>query len=167
MSLWKKLPWSARATVPQLPGVYAIYADVDPTKVIYIGQSNNLFSRLRQHGNAWPPLSNFKYKLSTRTGEWLMWEHRLIARLKPPKNKAIPGKYRTMAGRWKSLPQYTPKPKARKMTKEEKEARRRTRQQNKFARDAHRAKAWAAMSDEQKAKFQAFRQQRQLSRSRR
>lgn len=83
--------------VPQEPGVYAIYID---RVLVYIGQSTNLFQRLcsyninfaRYSDSIETPWGNgfkvhCKYSLSSRYGDWLMREARLIRRLQPSGNK--------------------------------------------------------------------------------
>jgi len=167
MSLWKPLDWTELSTVPHLPGIYVIYADEDPRLVSYVGQSNNLFVRLRQHRPAWHPLSKIKYKLSTRTGEWLMWEYRLIERLKPPRNKTVPARYKTLAGRWKNLPLRPPDPNSRKLNKEQKAKRRKTRMTNQAAFQAKFKATWESWSEEKRAKFRELQQANQAKRKRR
>jgi excinuclease UvrABC nuclease subunit len=83
--------------VPREPGVYAIYVD---RVLVYIGQSSNLFHRLCSHDIDFSRYSNrvetpwgdgfsvqCKYRLSSKYGDWLMREARLIKRLQPSGNK--------------------------------------------------------------------------------
>lgn len=95
---WRSFTWENTYVIPsfvQGAGVYAIYLDGD---LVYIGSSENLRSRVRQHGRGFhgnifttkleTQFGNcnrvtFKIKLARRFGEWPMREMRLIRRLKP------------------------------------------------------------------------------------
>jgi len=94
------------ADVECRPGVYAIYGD---GVLLYVGSSENLKTRLHSHKFEWVHYStsvmhpewgwfksgHIKYSYSVRAGDWLMREHRLIKRLKPPKNiRGIEGRHR-------------------------------------------------------------------------
>ena len=70
---------------PETPGVYAF---VIAGRVHYVGSSLNLASRLRTHLLHSPLLhaATVKIKRSRRFGDWLMWEARLIRRLRPAGN---------------------------------------------------------------------------------
>lgn len=89
--------------LPTKPGVYVIKFN---NEVVYIGQSNNLRSRITRHqiryGYArniitpWGDVSDTtrvtcKYRVSRRLGDWAMWEIRLIDRLQPRFNKTYTG----------------------------------------------------------------------------
>lgn len=94
--------------LPREPGVYCIYFD---DEIVYVGQSNNLYARLKRHnfrrgygGNIHTPWSDSvpastkitgKYKVSERLGDWAMWEIRLIHRLGPKFNLTYLNKRRT------------------------------------------------------------------------
>lgn len=79
---------------PDLPACYVISADGH----IYVGSTNNIRKRMLQHDirpsygcefiTPWGICDKFilKYKLSVRFGDWLMWEARLIKRLRPALN---------------------------------------------------------------------------------
>lgn len=87
--------------LPRVAGVYAIYFD---NELVYIGQSNDLGARLVRHGikfgyarNIHTPWGSVpdsvkvtaKVKRSRRTGDWAMWEIRLIQRLQPRFNRTF------------------------------------------------------------------------------
>lgn len=98
---WFSFTWAGFSSVPSRvrgAGCYAIYID---DRLVYIGSTENLRSRLMQHGRA--AHSNvfsgfietpygtckrvsFKVKLSRRYGDWTMRELRLLRRLKPSGN---------------------------------------------------------------------------------
>jgi hypothetical protein len=101
MSQWSEIVWSKRAEAPKLPGVYVIYDEPgNPNRVSYVGQSSNLFLRFRQHNCTFSSAARVKFKLAHHQGEWLMWEFRLIARIKPVRNNAGKSEIeRTLAGR--------------------------------------------------------------------
>lgn len=83
--------------IARRPGVYVIYLD---GKLTYVGQSENVLYRLFEHlrfdeekklwvsrwGVAQKALVKAKY--TRRLGDWLMWEYRLIQRLRPIGNRA-------------------------------------------------------------------------------
>lgn len=86
-------PWRLR----KAPGVYAWYVD---GKLIYVGQSWDLATRVRRHGVNSARYSNrietpwgmadrvtLKVRYSRRLGDWQMWEARLIYRLRPLGNQ--------------------------------------------------------------------------------
>jgi hypothetical protein len=99
MSNWKAFDFDDRDswTSWESPGVYAIYGD---GRLLYIGQSDNVSKRIRLgHGANYSRFSagidlpwgqfstvTIKIRLSTRFGDWLMHEARLIRRLQPPEN---------------------------------------------------------------------------------
>ena len=70
------------AFVPSAPGCYALYRG---GMVEYIGSTLNLRERLRAHG--YSSGDYVKIRLSTRKGDWMMREYRLIDRINPPKNR--------------------------------------------------------------------------------
>lgn len=75
--------------MPDLPGCYALYVH---RKLVYVGESTGIRTRVATHLKSNPLLkghSHFvtvKYKCSRRLGDWRMWELRLITRLKPVGN---------------------------------------------------------------------------------
>lgn len=84
---------------PRCGCVYVIYLD---NELVYIGSTNNMFSRITRHvitqsfetHQIATPWGNgtrltIKYKKSRRFGDWLMDEVRLIRRLRPRGNRAI------------------------------------------------------------------------------
>ena len=94
-------PFHADTVIPAgVPGVYVICIG---GRVAYIGQSNDLRSRLRSHKiTALPgvvartPWGKFRYphitvrvRASSRTGDWLMRECRLIRRLRSRFNRQV------------------------------------------------------------------------------
>lgn len=98
---WAKTDSVEYAGVPtdwSCPGCYAIYLD---GRLVYIGQSANVRRRLLDYGihsnifadkteTPWgqADVVVVKFKGSTRAGDWLMREYRLIKRLNPPGNRA-------------------------------------------------------------------------------
>ncbi len=109
MSRWQTI--RRGGVIPATPGCYVVYVGGD---ICYIGSSQNLRQRLKRYwikrrlkyrrvrsrllqptGLAWTPWGPhsvesivIKVKVSRRRGDWLMWEHRLIARLQPFFNRA-------------------------------------------------------------------------------
>lgn len=97
--------------LPAKPGVYVIYSG---KRIVYIGSSKNINNRLKDHvyqkdrGNAHYARASrdistldvmvVKYKLSKKHGDWLMFEARLINRLRPPWNYC-PGRPKSTPGR--------------------------------------------------------------------
>lgn len=97
--------WWDRAKIPDAPGCYAVYRD---DQLVYIGSACNLRARFKtyrmvpvrphrresrclwEHNTPFGPLESLtiKLRLSTRFGDWLMRELRLISRLNPPQNIA-------------------------------------------------------------------------------
>lgn len=57
---------------------------------MYIGSGRDLAARLSRHGLT--DQQRVKVKLSRRFGDWLMWEARLIRRLKPIRNTNFTGR---------------------------------------------------------------------------
>lgn len=93
--MWHRSNPVAPPQCPAAPGCYVIYLD---RQIIYIGQSENLWNRIRKYeirlvGDRYvTPWGigdrvEMKYKLSSRYGDWLMREVRLIRRLQPRGNK--------------------------------------------------------------------------------
>lgn len=87
--LWFELPHD---TNKQWPCCYALYQFGE---LVYIGQTGNLQSRIRQHKSKrafelidWSEIT-IKAKLCRRFGEWAMAEVRLIDRLSPPWNRHL------------------------------------------------------------------------------
>lgn len=101
-------PFHAWRFMPaDLPGVYAF--SFGP-RLIYVGQSRDLRTRLRTHGlysarddfglyvyTPWgimrsSPANNvtLRIRVSKRSGDWLMHERRIIARTRPQFNRSIP-----------------------------------------------------------------------------
>lgn len=78
-----------RAT-PPIPAVYVIYWSGE---VVYVGSTVNLASRMKQHAasewmNGPPDIEvTAKFRGSSRFGDWLMREARLIRRLQPEFNR--------------------------------------------------------------------------------
>lgn len=82
--------------VQSRPGVYVVYLN---EKVAYVGSTRNLRSRLGSYKmrlgygvsflTPWGPCRHVSVKAaySSRYGDWLMRELRLIRRLSPPNNK--------------------------------------------------------------------------------
>jgi|SRR5579872_6530491 len=84
--------------LPDLPGCYAIFGDGE---LVYIGSSENIRSRVcvshrievaHYSDSVRTPWGYFtslvvKYRLSKKTGDWLMIEYRLIRRLRPRGNR--------------------------------------------------------------------------------
>jgi excinuclease UvrABC nuclease subunit len=108
MSYWQALNVFRNFDTPAVPGCYVIYFDGVP---VYVGQSNNLRSRLSRHNfrhsyacsvhTPWGELPNkvvitAKYKASRRRGDWAMWELRLIHRLKPDFNQTHKGRAKSV-----------------------------------------------------------------------
>jgi excinuclease UvrABC nuclease subunit len=98
---WFKIDPFNVMTAPALAGVYVLLID---GKVVYVGQSTDLRSRLRsyriRHGygrgfhckwGAYPSADalTIKVKISQRHGDWAMWELRLIHRLRPELNQRM------------------------------------------------------------------------------
>lgn len=76
--------------LPEWPCCYAVYLD---NELIYIGQTENLLSRFRQHRSKkeWFDYGGrilLKVKLPRKYGQWAMDEIRLLKRLRPCENKA-------------------------------------------------------------------------------
>jgi excinuclease UvrABC nuclease subunit len=96
-------PWDL--DIPAKPGVYVFMVG---REAVYIGQSNDLQQRLRQHnvrhgfgGNIITPWGDYrqdelvrvKYRVSRSLGDWAMWEIRLIYRLRPRFNQRYLGRH--------------------------------------------------------------------------
>lgn len=82
---WIKISDSHK--LPPKPGVYAIYVN---KKLVYIGQSTNIRTRVWKHRHSHPLESlMFKCKVVERPGEWLAIEYRLIGRLRPSWNRLV------------------------------------------------------------------------------
>jgi hypothetical protein len=85
-------------SAPRVGGCYAFYFN---GVLSYVGQTQNLYSRLRSHdirpdyGNEfftpWGTVQDviIKIKVGRRFGEWAMREQRLIRRLRPMHNSRI------------------------------------------------------------------------------
>lgn len=74
-----------RQSLP-IRGVSGVYVILDSTGVaVYVGSAVDLRLRLRMHHLPRPGL-RVKVKASKRFGDFLMWEARLIRRLKPAGN---------------------------------------------------------------------------------
>jgi hypothetical protein len=71
-------------------GCYAIYHS---GRLVYLGSSANLKTRLSQHLRRQRDNSEISVKVapSRRNGDWLMREYRLIRRLRPRDNKMFAG----------------------------------------------------------------------------
>lgn len=98
MSSWVTITDYRQA--PQAPGVYVFMLDGKP---YYVGQAVNLRVRIPAHIKPYAHLARrqflhehnlmarrcqtIKYKVGRRYGEWLMWEARLIKRLRPAGNE--------------------------------------------------------------------------------
>jgi excinuclease UvrABC nuclease subunit len=97
LSNWLAFDWiNTSREFPEAPGVYVIFGD---DRLLYIGQSANVYLRILQHRihftysnyGAITPWGTFKslivkVRASRCRGDWLMVEHRLIHRLKPEMN---------------------------------------------------------------------------------
>jgi len=98
MSYWIKCDPLKRYKLPSAPACYVIYMD---GRLVYIGQTSNIKTRLSNHdfrydyGNAiitpWGQCQKLKMKVNygRRYGDWAMRELRLIKRLKPSLNCAF------------------------------------------------------------------------------
>ena len=92
-------PWpttgepGGRPRLPREPACYAVYCD---GKLVYVGQTMDLSTRLRKHGFDYARYSNsvitpwgqfgsilIKYRPSRKFGDWAMIELRFIRRLHP------------------------------------------------------------------------------------
>jgi len=87
-----------RSELPHYPAVYVIYLN---ERLSYIGQTNNLHTRIHSHRiSIWKGIINtrwgkvadiyIKIKCPSIYGKEAMIEKRLIYRLKPPLNKSLP-----------------------------------------------------------------------------
>ena len=101
---WKKMDLMVqRNCLPPVPCCYAIYFD---GVLKYIGSTNNLRNRFSEHSirygyakdiiTPWIDVDDetkieIKFKPSSKYGDWLMLEARLIMRLKPIFNKKMKG----------------------------------------------------------------------------
>lgn len=92
-SRWLTLEDDDALHAPRGPACYVVYVD---GRLVYVGSTENLYSRLRNHitdpigfpGRFRTPWGEglagvVKYRPSRRFGDWLMVEARLIRRLKP------------------------------------------------------------------------------------
>lgn len=102
---WEKIDFlNERQNMPVVACCYAIYLD---GILKYIGSTNNLRNRFSGHAirygyakNIHTPWGDFpssiifiiKYKPSTKYGDWLMREARLIKKIKPPFNRKLKGR---------------------------------------------------------------------------
>ncbi len=87
MSKWTTYTYDLLSTVPPRSGVYAIFYEED---LVYIGQSENLFKRLRYHEQLPADKrsdSRVKVRMCPKLGESRMIEFRLLRRLRPLLNK--------------------------------------------------------------------------------
>jgi excinuclease UvrABC nuclease subunit len=95
MSLWRKFRFEKIDELPRSPGVYAVFIN---HRLVYIGQSANVRSRiLGGHAfhyarysssietpwGATPCSVTFKVRASRSYGDWLAIEARLVRRLQP------------------------------------------------------------------------------------
>lgn len=75
--------------MPRWPCCYVVYRDGE---LVYVGQTENIVSRIRQHRAKKPYWFRdgkklvIKVKLSRRYGQWAMDELRLIRKLRPCEN---------------------------------------------------------------------------------
>jgi predicted GIY-YIG superfamily endonuclease len=97
MARWTAVPYGEFHRICPVPGVYAIYFD---DRLVYIGQSSNMRTRISAHcirqGYSkylnWGEKFNVglscyvKVSPSIRYGDWAMRELRLIKRLQPSGN---------------------------------------------------------------------------------
>lgn len=100
---WITFEFGAPPALPPVPACYVVLFDGSP---IYVGQTENLRQRFRGHGfhlvanrdepapmwlTPWGMFNafrvQFKRRTSTRRGDWLMHEARLIKRLNPTFNR--------------------------------------------------------------------------------
>lgn len=98
MGNWKE--WSFGIYSKQLPRVPACYVAYLDGKLVYVGQTCDLYKRFYQHNIRFgysdyviTPWGNckkvtIKYRLSRKYGDWAMTELRLIKRLQPVQNCA-------------------------------------------------------------------------------
>jgi len=98
MTLWEHHPLDHADKFPARPACYVVLSAGMP---VYVGQTVNLRSRIRNHNfratharrdHAVTPWGNlkdvsFKINFGYRFGDWTMREARLIRRLKPRFNK--------------------------------------------------------------------------------
>lgn len=99
MSAWRKVRFKDIDSLPKRPGVYAVYID---RRLVYVGQSSNVRSRIlgghafnySRYSNSiqtpWGATSRdvfFKVRGSQAYGDWLAIEARLIRKLKPSFNR--------------------------------------------------------------------------------
>jgi hypothetical protein len=108
LSLWREV-WPK--AIPSGPGVYVVYEN---DRIVYVGSTTELKKRVRvyftfhhailgdyggdnhidrTYGTPWGFKHDgdgirVKVKQSRRCGDWLMWEWRLICRLRPRENRA-------------------------------------------------------------------------------
>lgn len=93
---WVHLDPAFQAFFPRKPACYVVYLD---GVLSYIGQTNNLRTRIAGHGidlcrysegyqTPWGSFDSVvvKARFGTSMGDWAMREIRLIARLAPPMN---------------------------------------------------------------------------------
>jgi len=108
-SKWRGYTLYPTRDADELPihaGVYAVYFDGD---LVYIGSSSNIRNRFSGHAfrygyarnivTPWQTIPDtvrisLKVRQSKTRGDWLMWEARLIWRLKPIFNKKLVGRGR-------------------------------------------------------------------------
>lgn len=76
--------WHEPSTVMNKPGVYAFF---DRGRLLYIGSSTNLASRLSSHSVRARYINALVRVRYTEPGDQLTAEYKLIRRLKPPLNK--------------------------------------------------------------------------------
>lgn len=91
VSRWTPFDPVSNGSLPSGAGVYVIYWD---DKVVYIGSASSLNARMKAHRcgePVWMTNSGVrisgKFCRSSKYGEWLMVEARLIRRIKPKFNK--------------------------------------------------------------------------------
>jgi len=71
----------------QLPPAPAVYALTLGHRIAYIGSTDKLSRRVREHRSRTGTDFGIRYSICFRNGDWLRREHRLIERLRPPWNK--------------------------------------------------------------------------------
>ncbi len=78
-----------RWEVEMLPTVPAVYVIHDWNRAIYVGSTKNLRSRALNHIASFGDATGltFSFSVTTRAGDWLTREYRIIRRLRPAMNK--------------------------------------------------------------------------------
>lgn len=86
--------------IPTSPCCYTVFLE---GRLIYIGSTQNLYTRFSKHfvlHPEWRGTVTIKARFPKRYGEWIMTERRLIRRLQPELNKA--GIRESLRKYWKS-----------------------------------------------------------------